>query len=240
MFKLEETFGPGGIHIVRNGGSAQGDRLSEHALKTGMEAVEFRPFQVASHPPGPDPCPEKTLVGIDIPHSMQELLIEQGSLDGGAAGTKERGKIVPGYLEGLLASSGEAFRFLLGVSVESQTPESARIDKTQLSPRGQMQDAMGMPGNGSCRIGDQQPPSHAQMHDPLQSRMLPLGRLVFQVENDMFAYTVNAVDAPSGQFPGHCLWRRLEGLTFLAEPCGFNAVSTKALIDPSCDGFNFR
>ncbi len=71
-----------------------------------------------------------------------------------------------------------------------------------------MQDAMGVTGNGGRRFGDQQPPAHAQMHDPLQSRMLPLSGLgfqipVLQIEDDVFAYTVHAVDAPSGQFLGH-------------------------------------
>jgi len=133
VFKLKEAFDPGGIDIVRNGGAAQRNCLSQDTLHSGMQAVEFCPLQVASHPAGPDPCPEETLVGINIPHPLQELLIEQGSLDGRAAGAEERSELVPGNIEGLLASSRERFRFFRGVSMESHASEAARVDKAQLS-----------------------------------------------------------------------------------------------------------
>ncbi len=134
------------------------------------------------------------------------------------------------------------FAVLSGVSMKSHTPETAGVDKAQFSPRGQMQNAMRVGGNRGGRIGDQQPPGHAQMHDPLQSRTHPLSgrRPIFQIEDDVFAYPEDTVDAAPGQLFGHCLGRRLERLRFLAEPGGFDAVSAKALVDPSRDSFNFR
>jgi hypothetical protein len=70
MLELEEAGYPGRIHIVRYRRAAERDGLSEDALQAGMQAVEFCPFQVASHPAGPDAGAEKTLVGIDIAHSV--------------------------------------------------------------------------------------------------------------------------------------------------------------------------
>ena len=43
-----------------------------------MQAVKFCPLQVASHPAGPDPGAEKTLVGIDISHSVQAAFDSAG------------------------------------------------------------------------------------------------------------------------------------------------------------------
>ncbi len=34
---------------------------------------------------GPDSSPKKALVGIDVSHSVQQFLVQQGSLDGVAA-----------------------------------------------------------------------------------------------------------------------------------------------------------
>jgi hypothetical protein len=202
MFELEEAFYAGRVHIIRNGRAAEGDCLLQYTLQAGVEAIKFCPLQVASHPTRPDSCPEKALVGINIPHAMQELLIEQGCLDGGAAGPEERRELVPRNIKRLLAGPGEAC-LLAGDAVKRQTPEAPRVDKAQLSPRGEMQDAMRVRGNRGRRIGDQQPPGHAQMHDPLQM-LRPGGRRpVCQIKDDVFAYPVDTVNAPPGQFLCH-------------------------------------
>ena len=44
VFKLEEAFDPGGIHIVGNGGSAQRNCLPQDALQAGMQAVDHPPI----------------------------------------------------------------------------------------------------------------------------------------------------------------------------------------------------
>ncbi len=48
-------------------------------------------------------------------------------------GAEERGELVWGNIEGLLAGSCERFRFFRGGSMESHTSEAARVDKAQLS-----------------------------------------------------------------------------------------------------------
>jgi hypothetical protein len=72
-----------------------------------------------------------------------------------------------------------------------------------------MQNAMGVPGNRRGRIGDQQAAGHAQMHDPLQARCSR--RTIREVEYDVFADPVNAVDQPALELGRHELGRRIEG-----------------------------
>jgi hypothetical protein len=107
MLELEEARHTGGIHVVGYGRTTERDGFPENALQAGMQAVQFRPLQVASHTAGPDTGAEETLVGIDISHSMQEFLIQQGSLDRGAAGPEKGGEVVGRDTEGLLSGSLE-------------------------------------------------------------------------------------------------------------------------------------
>src|SRR5271154_4997718 len=52
MLELKEAGSAGRVYIIRYGRSAERDCLSEDTLQAGMQAVEFGPLQVASHPAG--------------------------------------------------------------------------------------------------------------------------------------------------------------------------------------------
>ncbi len=57
-----------------------------------------------------------------------------------------------------------------------------------------MQDAVRVRRNGCLSIGNQQAAGHAQVHDPLQA-----GRFaILKIEDNVFAYAVDAFDAPAG------------------------------------------
>jgi hypothetical protein len=94
MLELEEAGDAGSVHIIGHGRATKRDGFLEDGLQAGMQAVKFGPLQVASHPAGPDSGPEQTLVGIDVPHAVQELLIEQSGLDRSAAEPKKSSKLV--------------------------------------------------------------------------------------------------------------------------------------------------
>ena len=172
MLELEEACYSGGIHVVGYGRATERDGFPEDALQAGMQTVKFRPLQVASHPAGPDTGAEETLVGIDISHSMQELLIQQSSLDRGAAGPEKGGELVGRDTQGLLSGSLETvgLRLFLGDPVKRHASEAPGVHKAELSPRLQMQNGMGVRRKRRGRIGDQQATGHAQVHDPLQAR----------------------------------------------------------------------
>jgi hypothetical protein len=128
VLELEKAFYPRRIHVVRNGRPTQRDGLLKNSLQGGVEAVEFGSFQVAGHPARPYAGTEKTLVSIDIPHSMEKLLIEQSSLDGCAPVPEERGEFVPRDMEGFLASASKAGGMNL------HTPETPGIHKAEFPP----------------------------------------------------------------------------------------------------------
>jgi hypothetical protein len=134
MLELEEAGYASRVHIIRYRRPAERDGLSEDGLQTGMQAIEFGPLQVASHPAGPDSGTEKTLVGIDIAHSVQQLLVQQGSLNGCAAGPEERGELVGRDVERLLAGAREGGRLLGGDAVQLHTPESPGVHEAEFPP----------------------------------------------------------------------------------------------------------
>src|SRR6202034_92565 len=92
---------------------------------------------------------EETLIGIDISHAAQELLVQQGRLDGRAAGPEEGGELVLRNGEGLLSGSLEALglRLFLGNPMDRHAPEAPRVDKAEFPTRRQMQNAVCVPGN---------------------------------------------------------------------------------------------
>ena len=73
-----------------------------------MQAVEFRPLEVTSHTARPNAGTEEALIGINISYSVQQLLIQQSSLDRGFAGTKQCRELVLRNFERLLPRSSEA------------------------------------------------------------------------------------------------------------------------------------
>jgi hypothetical protein len=99
-----------------------------------------------------------------------------------------------------------------------------------------MEDAVGVRRNGCLSIRNEQAPGHAQVNDPLQA----LRFAILKIEDDVFAYAVDAFDPAAGQLLGHQLRRRLERLGLSAEPGGFDTVPTETLIDSAGNGFDFR
>ena len=111
-------------------------------------------------------------------------------------------------------------------------PNRLWIHKAEFPARSQMQDAMRVAGN---RVS-----GSATNRRPVMPRCTIHCRLPFEIENNVFAHAIDAVNALAGQLACHQLRRRLEGLRLFAEPDGFDAVPAQALIDPAGDGFNFR
>ena len=121
--------------------------------------------------------------------------------------------------------------------MDRHAPKAPGVDKAELPARSQMQNAVRVRGTGVA--------GSATSSRPVMPRCTihcrPVRTLaVRQIEDNVFAHTMDAVDAPAGQLLRHELRRRLEGLRLFAEPGGFDAVPAQALIDPAGDGFNLR
>src|SRR5436305_12988471 len=88
MLELKESFLTFGIHIIRDGGTSGGNGLLQHLLKSGMEFGRFLPGQRTGTASRADSRAEQALICIDVPYSVQHILIQQRSFDGGLASSE--------------------------------------------------------------------------------------------------------------------------------------------------------
>src|SRR5579864_2347662 len=111
--------------------------------------------------PGANARPKQRLVGINISHATQKLLIQKCALDGGFPSAKERGKVLKANLKRLRARSFELFNY-------AQPSKAARINKSQFPPRRKPDDCMGVFRELAVGRADQQAAGHSQVNDPLR------------------------------------------------------------------------
>ena len=93
MLKLEKTADPGGIHVVGHGRTAERDSRAQHSLQAGVKPGKFSAGEPGRPAAGSEAGSEKTLVCIDVADAVQQLLIEQGGLDGRLPAPKEGLKV---------------------------------------------------------------------------------------------------------------------------------------------------
>src|SRR5690348_6462007 len=103
-----------------------------------MQARQLEPRQGMRSAPRAYSGPEKTLIGIDVSYSVQQLLIEQGCLHRRLTLMKKPFKLRQADSQGLASRSLELIAPYL------QPPEPARIYKVQLSSGFKACDEMGM------------------------------------------------------------------------------------------------
>ena len=92
VLQLKKTANAVRVDVIRNRGAAPPDRLAQHLGQRYPQTLQFGPRQPARLPPRPNTPSKKTFIGIDIPYSRQQCLIEQRSLDGQATPAEETRK----------------------------------------------------------------------------------------------------------------------------------------------------
>src|SRR5579872_2456417 len=80
VLKLEEALSSFGVHVIGNRRSSGPDRLMQHFLQRGMQAIELRALQSSCLPAGTNASAEQRLIRVNVPNAVQQLLIEQGCL----------------------------------------------------------------------------------------------------------------------------------------------------------------
>jgi hypothetical protein len=75
MLELEKSFFSIRIYIVGNRRSTQRDRLAQHFPHCSVQFAEPVPRDGGRPSAGTDASPEQRLVGIDVAHAAQQLLI---------------------------------------------------------------------------------------------------------------------------------------------------------------------
>ena len=85
VFELKESPYTLGVHVVRDRGTAQPDRMLQHLAQRDAKPLQFGPGQPPGSPSRADPGPKQAFVRVDIAHSREQALVEQRRLDGQAA-----------------------------------------------------------------------------------------------------------------------------------------------------------
>ena len=88
MLQLEKTFFAVGIDVVAHRRPAQRDGFAQYFLHGSVQLAQLLARERSGPPPRPYSRAEQRLVGVDVSHSAQELLVEQCALDGGLAAAK--------------------------------------------------------------------------------------------------------------------------------------------------------
>jgi hypothetical protein len=131
VFKLKESANAVGVHIIGNGRAAEADGMFQNLAKGQAEAFEFCLGEAAGEPAGADACMKKTLIGIDVAHSRQKRLIEQGRFDWQAVAMEKVGKLLLPDREWLGAGR---FERRCAVQVAKLQPaETSGIDKAKFA-----------------------------------------------------------------------------------------------------------
>src|SRR5882724_5798127 len=89
VLQLEKALFAVRVHVVGHRGTAERDRLPQHFLDSQVKATQILAPKRRCPPPRPDCRPEQRLIRIDVAHSTQQLLIEQGALNGRFAATEQ-------------------------------------------------------------------------------------------------------------------------------------------------------
>src|SRR5689334_1411019 len=115
-----------GIHVIRNRRPAGGDGCLQNFLQCGMQLAQLRAGERMGAAAWPDMCAIQRFIGIDISHSMQQLLVKKGRFDGCFAFVKELREFFHSHLERFGPWAVEtALPYL-------QAAKSSRVDKAQL------------------------------------------------------------------------------------------------------------
>lgn len=129
------------VNVVRNGRASQRDCLPKNLLNRTVQKPQIVSAQRGCPATRTNACTEERLVGIDVSHSAQQLLIQQSALNRSSAATEERDELFFANFQRFHTAGIKAVR------VNAQFSEHSRIDESQFA-------AGGEPGDQVSVLGD--------------------------------------------------------------------------------------
>src|SRR5258708_782359 len=134
--------------------------------------------------PRPYTSPEETLVGIDVAHTVQQLLVQQSCFNRGFALAEKLDEVFQFNLQRLRTRPGKAFL------AHFQPAKAPGVYKPQLSSGREFRNQVSVLLDLGFRSCDQHASRHAKMHDPLAGAC---GAIRFQIkwlqiENNVLPY----------------------------------------------------
>src|SRR5450432_3480312 len=88
VLQLEKSFFAVGAYVIGDGRPAEFDGLPEDCLDRSKQAFQIRFGNGRGAALGTDSDARQRLVGVDVAHAAQKLLIQQSTLDGGFPSAK--------------------------------------------------------------------------------------------------------------------------------------------------------
>src|ERR1039457_5175352 len=244
VLELKEPSHSVGVHIIGDRGAAQPDGVLQNLAQGEPQPLKLHPGHPPRPPARPDAGAKQALVGVDVAHSGKQRLVQQGSLDGQVPAAEERGKRLRPNRKRLCPRPAET-RASAQIA-ELQPPKPARVHKAKLTAAGKAQADVRMGGNGTLGSGDEQPPGHAEMHDPLG-----LWRAVRpvctepavrrpQLADDVLSRAMHGQNRAPLKPPGLSRRRSLERLAVPAEPDLDDVIAAQTLVYAAGNGFHLR
>jgi hypothetical protein len=142
--------------------------MLQHVSQTEPEPFKLSPCKPSRSLAWPEPGTKQALVRINVAHPSQESLVEERSLDAKLSPPKQASELRRIDRQRLRTCGAEACA--VAQIPEFQAPKSTWIYKAKLASTCQAQSCMGMRGDKPVRRSHKQPPSHAQVHNPLRLR----------------------------------------------------------------------
>ena len=177
--ELEEAAAALGVHVIGYGGTTRLDGLSQHCDDGVVEPAGARIPQPVRHRQGMYPGAKQGFVGVDIPQTAQESLVQQQGFDARLAAFQSRREILERHLQRLGAQAGDTQGEFLA---EFEAPELAAVVEEQNSAV-EGENHVRVPGRLATQ---QQAASHAEMDGQVAAAL--------QGHHDEFAVALNGGD----------------------------------------------
>src|SRR6266853_142545 len=140
MLELEGALFSVGVHIVRNRRTAQGDCFLQDFFYGQEKPSQLLMRDRSSAPPRPNSSAKQGFIRVDIPHSPQQLLVEQCALYGSVPPMEQNRESVE-----LKFPRFAAPRFERGVEGHAAPPEPSPLNTAQFPASRQLHHRMRPP-----------------------------------------------------------------------------------------------
>ena len=170
---------------------------------TPSQRLVLRAFERSDRAQGMDARAKEGLVGVDVPHAGNPLLVEQEGLDRLLSPARHRAQGVGGEVgvERLDAQPGsEVLGEGAGSEQDIARAETAHVDEEQAPAVVEVQAHPEVVGLFGVRVVEQEIARHAQVHDEMD--------VVLEREHQVFAAPPDALDLAAPESIGDRLGRR--------------------------------
>jgi len=248
VFQLKEAFRALGIHIVGYRRTSKPDSVLEYFPQGEAQPLQLDPGEATGGFSRPNSRVKETLVSVDVSHAGEKGLVEQGRLNGQLPSAKERGEFRRSNRKWLCSGALKSICAAEVAKLEAAKP--SRIDEPQLASASEGQPCMCVSSQRGVGSGDQKPPRHSEMDDPLRGDFAGLrggvrmddgaGLSRTQFADNVFSGAMNSKNRTPRKALDLVRRFSFEGLTMPAEPDLRDPVATHTQVHAPGDRFNLR